>query len=274
MSPLYTYNGKLLAVNGKLAINQNCCCAGCKVTDSIFCASLTLNSLTTKGWGCDDEAYANCIAAINDPENPSGDTVCDCVQQHCYFGSEDCLPLYNNNYPETIKSYWFYAKTDPNDPTKYILVGANDPEAVLFGPYNCHEGGRGPVGGCADTENLTDWFNFGCYGENGISIIDCYGCEVGSIGFTCGCVEGTNDPDFFCGPDNLSNWGCNWDLNQDEWLCFFPEGVGSPCTEMWSADINFSLTSLPPDNDTYTIIQGNPGNLGFDPWILDPYPCS
>lgn len=29
MSPLYLYNGKLLVVDGKLAINQNCCCGEC-----------------------------------------------------------------------------------------------------------------------------------------------------------------------------------------------------------------------------------------------------
>ena len=42
MSPLFTYNGKLLVVDGKLAANQNCCCGCvCSCTDLLFLIDTT-----------------------------------------------------------------------------------------------------------------------------------------------------------------------------------------------------------------------------------------
>jgi hypothetical protein len=36
MSPLYTYESKLLVVNGKLAANENCCCGECCINENFF----------------------------------------------------------------------------------------------------------------------------------------------------------------------------------------------------------------------------------------------
>lgn len=41
MSPLYLHNGKLLIKDGALAINENCCCSGCDISDTILCLNIT-----------------------------------------------------------------------------------------------------------------------------------------------------------------------------------------------------------------------------------------
>lgn len=53
MSPLYLHNGRLLIKNGALAINENCCCSGCDISDTIVC--VTINSThTIYNYNCND----------------------------------------------------------------------------------------------------------------------------------------------------------------------------------------------------------------------------
>jgi hypothetical protein len=43
MSPLFTYNGKLLVVDGKLATNENCCCGDCCIDEEFSISGISGN---------------------------------------------------------------------------------------------------------------------------------------------------------------------------------------------------------------------------------------
>jgi|688.fasta_scaffold07784_6 hypothetical protein len=72
MSPLFTYNGKLLVVDGKLAANENCCCGcdcdACNIeSETVYYGALNGNFLSLNG-----DAYPVCNFTFEPPEIITG----------------------------------------------------------------------------------------------------------------------------------------------------------------------------------------------------------
>ena len=187
MSAIYTKSGKLLIKNGKIAVDEMCCnCLFCNPSDTVFCITLTVNSVTPTSYSWDDEQeYINCLNAIEniDPQNPTENPeFCNCVNEHLVIGEcEELAEVNSGYYPETIRSVWYWTVMVDGQfklATKEQIASG---EAALFTRFtrDCHQGGRSdrPPNEC-DSENFTNWWsdNNYCYGEMGIKIIDCYGC--------------------------------------------------------------------------------------------------
>lgn len=136
MSPLFKHNGKLLVVDGKLAINQNCCCNNCYCFEKTFTA-----------YGSDGLPY-ECVANLCAPSPPEEEEGWTQVggPYNCNFcedcGEADCLGYTEWQIIDT--SEYLYAKgpisysagllpyAPPATPTLGVLIDLPNPFIPLF----------------------------------------------------------------------------------------------------------------------------------------------
>jgi hypothetical protein len=130
MSPLFTYQNKLLVKDGKLAIDKNCCCGNCSYIEIIYdwtfgnnvdLDTQTVFNGTSVGWSCPNCDPGGCgdqyIQWNGDNTNQSGsERVVVQVKKALDDG------IWNNQTTIELNAYWYAPNQGPQGgPTKIFI---------------------------------------------------------------------------------------------------------------------------------------------------------